>query len=471
MHSNGASITSDVIINSEPWNTWVHFITLRLQIYERGVQWVPGSRDAGLALVVPAIWPFLQAQRAVCLAMVRRGWLLSLSSVTISHVPAASWPGNDIAPQESRALNSLLRLFRLLGLMPDNNVSRELLCESVHREKENCEHNLEEAHRDENRESGAIRTATLADGSRLLAALQRYHNLVPQVQERQEEEEEEEARVNKEKEKAADRRSGQCPRNSEQLHPGVGRLVADRDSRAAGETHSTSALRRALTHILLAREFGIRPFHSRSSALPASRARQVRRSGLLRPSVLLGLRVKCRHASPTKMKLEKKVENGIFRVWSLALSQTEPMPITALNASYHPPSKSHAALRTPSVPSLTELMVTDRMTEGRHELIDNRQLNYHRYCQAPLADGAHHNVHTRMNVPMCVLLASVCDRRDRIPSLSPGDPGSLSLQRATGARSASLPAKGGNPVYVAPASLGRTRNTTASHRLPPHMQV
>lgn len=32
--------------------------------------------------------------------MVRRGWLLSLSSVTISHVPAASWPGNDIAPQE-----------------------------------------------------------------------------------------------------------------------------------------------------------------------------------------------------------------------------------------------------------------------------------------------------------------------------------------------------------------------------------
>lgn len=59
------------------------------------------STQAGLALVVPAIWPFLQAQRAVCLAMVRRGWLLSLSSVTISHVPAASWPGNDIAPQEA----------------------------------------------------------------------------------------------------------------------------------------------------------------------------------------------------------------------------------------------------------------------------------------------------------------------------------------------------------------------------------
>jgi len=33
-------------------------------------------------------------------------------------------------------------------------------------------------------------------------------------------------------------------------------------------------------------------FKSRSSALPASRARQVRRSGLLRPSVLLGLRVR-----------------------------------------------------------------------------------------------------------------------------------------------------------------------------------
>lgn len=62
----------------------------------------------------------------------------------------------------------------------------------------------------------------------------------------------EQAGVNEEKEKAADRRSGQCPRNSEQLHPGVGRFVADRDSRAAGETHSTSAHRHALTHVLLA---------------------------------------------------------------------------------------------------------------------------------------------------------------------------------------------------------------------------
>lgn len=58
--------------------------------------------------------------------------------------------------------------------------------------------------------------------------------------------------VNKEDEKAADRRSGQCPRNSEQLHPGVGRFVADRDSRAARERHSTSAHRHALTHVLLA---------------------------------------------------------------------------------------------------------------------------------------------------------------------------------------------------------------------------
>ena len=48
------------------------------------------STQAGLALVVPAICPFLQAQRAVCRAIVLRGWLLSRSSVTISQVPAAS---------------------------------------------------------------------------------------------------------------------------------------------------------------------------------------------------------------------------------------------------------------------------------------------------------------------------------------------------------------------------------------------
>ena len=63
----------------------------------------------------------------------------------------------------------------------------------------------------------------------------------------------EQAGVDKEDEKAADRRSGQCPRNSGQLHPGAGRLVADRDSRAAGETHSTSAHRHALAHTLPAK--------------------------------------------------------------------------------------------------------------------------------------------------------------------------------------------------------------------------
>lgn len=57
------------------------------------------STHAGLALVVPAIWPLRQAQRAVCLAMVRRGRLLSLLSITISQVPTASWP----AGKEQRA--------------------------------------------------------------------------------------------------------------------------------------------------------------------------------------------------------------------------------------------------------------------------------------------------------------------------------------------------------------------------------
>ena len=50
------------------------------------------STHAGLALVVPAIWPLRQAQRAVCLAMVRLGTLLSLLSITISQVPTANWP-------------------------------------------------------------------------------------------------------------------------------------------------------------------------------------------------------------------------------------------------------------------------------------------------------------------------------------------------------------------------------------------
>ncbi|MEQ2165248.1 hypothetical protein GOODEAATRI_014942 [Goodea atripinnis] len=50
------------------------------------------STQAGLALVVPAIWPLRQAQRAVCLAIVRLGTLLSLLSITISQVPTANWP-------------------------------------------------------------------------------------------------------------------------------------------------------------------------------------------------------------------------------------------------------------------------------------------------------------------------------------------------------------------------------------------
>lgn len=54
------------------------------------VRIIRASTQAGRALVVPAICPFLHAQRAVCRAIVLRGWLLSRSSVTISQVPAAS---------------------------------------------------------------------------------------------------------------------------------------------------------------------------------------------------------------------------------------------------------------------------------------------------------------------------------------------------------------------------------------------
>lgn len=50
------------------------------------------STHAGRARVVPAICPLRQAQRAVCLAIVRLGWLLSLFNITISHVPTANWP-------------------------------------------------------------------------------------------------------------------------------------------------------------------------------------------------------------------------------------------------------------------------------------------------------------------------------------------------------------------------------------------
>lgn len=53
------------------------------------------STHAGRARVVPAICPLRQAQRAVCLAIVRLGWLLSLFNITISHVPTANWPVED----------------------------------------------------------------------------------------------------------------------------------------------------------------------------------------------------------------------------------------------------------------------------------------------------------------------------------------------------------------------------------------
>lgn len=59
------------------------------------------STHAGLALVVPAIWPLRQAQRAVCLAMVRLGTLLSLLSITISQVPTANWPAKHSSEEQS----------------------------------------------------------------------------------------------------------------------------------------------------------------------------------------------------------------------------------------------------------------------------------------------------------------------------------------------------------------------------------
>lgn len=42
----------------------------------------------------------------------------------------------------------------------------------------------------------------------------------------------------------------------------------------------------------------------------------------------------------------------------------------------------HTSPSKPRISSITELIATDRMKEGCHELIDNRQLNYHRNCQA-----------------------------------------------------------------------------------------
>lgn len=48
MSYTGASITADVINNTGPWNTWVHFITSRLEIYEGRVQHVPGIWGTGI---------------------------------------------------------------------------------------------------------------------------------------------------------------------------------------------------------------------------------------------------------------------------------------------------------------------------------------------------------------------------------------------------------------------------------------
>jgi len=49
-----------------------------------------------------------------------------------SSIPLSPCTSRALFLLHAFTLNSLLRLFRLLGLMPDNNVSRELLCESVH---------------------------------------------------------------------------------------------------------------------------------------------------------------------------------------------------------------------------------------------------------------------------------------------------------------------------------------------------
>ncbi|CAB1440373.1 unnamed protein product [Pleuronectes platessa] len=72
----------------------------------------------------------------------------------------------------------------------------------------------------------------------------------------------EQAGVDEEEEEAADRRSGQCPRNSEKLHPGVGGFAADRGSRAGGRgrgDRSTSAPRHALAHSLSTVESRVHP--------------------------------------------------------------------------------------------------------------------------------------------------------------------------------------------------------------------
>ncbi|KAF3859512.1 hypothetical protein F7725_021911 [Dissostichus mawsoni] len=97
-------------------------------------------------------------------------------------------------------------------------------------------------------------------------------------------------------------------------------------------------------------------------------------------------------------------------------------------------------------------MVTDGMKESCHELIDNRQLNYHRYCQGP----------------WLMEHATVTRGKGSDPEPLPGD---SVTSKGHGARCAG---QGGNPVYVAGHRLaGPVPNTTAwrFHTLPPPMQV
>lgn len=75
---------------------------------------------------------------------------------------------------------------------------------------------------------------------------------------------------------------------------------------------------------------------------------------------------------------------------------------------------------------------------------------------------------------VCIfVLASVCEQRDQIPSLSQGSQGACYFKGPRG--SLCQPARqGGNPVYVAgPRLAGPVANTTAwrLHRLPPPRQV
>ncbi len=78
----------------------------------------------------------------------------------------------------------------------------------------------------------------------------------------------------------------------------------------------------------------------------------------------------------------------------------------------------------------------------------------------------------RKYVCICVL-ASVCEQRDQIPSLSQGTQGACHFKGTWGPLC--QPARqGGNPVYVAGTRLaGPVANTTAwrLHRLPPPRQV